>query len=88
MVRTPRRKPVFRRWRPKSWFGLVVSSKTPAPITERLQRAIVTAQKDPAYLEKLVRQGGERPACLVPKLIKTDAAKWSAVIKAAGIKPE
>ena len=31
----------------ESWFGLAVSSKTPAPIVKRLQSAAV-AQKDPA----------------------------------------
>ena len=74
-----------------SWFGLVVSSKTPAPIIERLQHAVVTAQKDPAYLEKLAAQGASAgvpgPASFAA-LIKQDAAKWGAIIKAAGIKPD
>jgi len=75
----------------ESWFGLVVSSRTPAPIVERLRHALSAAQKDQAYLEKLDRQGASAG---VPgpeafgKLIKQDAAKWSAIIKAAGIKPE
>jgi tripartite-type tricarboxylate transporter receptor subunit TctC len=75
----------------ESWFGLVVSSKTPAPIIARLQSAVVAAQQDPAYLEKLAKQGASAG---VPgpesfsALIKKDAAKWGAIIKAAGIKPE
>jgi tripartite-type tricarboxylate transporter receptor subunit TctC len=75
----------------ESWFGLVVSSRTPAPIIARLQSAVVTAQKDPTYLEKLAKQGasaGEPGPEAFARLIKQDAAKWRAIIKAAGIKPE
>ncbi len=75
----------------ESWFGLVVSSKTPQPIIERLQSALATAQKDPAYHEKLAKQGasaGEPGPAALAKLIRDDATKWSQVIKAAGIKPQ
>jgi tripartite-type tricarboxylate transporter receptor subunit TctC len=75
----------------ESWFGLVVSSKAPQPIIERLQSAIVQAQKDPAYLAKLNNQGasaGVPGPQAFAKLIKNDAAKWGAIIKASGIKPE
>jgi tripartite-type tricarboxylate transporter receptor subunit TctC len=75
----------------ESWFGLVTSSKVPKPIIERLQAAVITAQKDSAYHDKLNNQGASAG---VPgpeafgKLIKNDAAKWAAIIKAAGIKPD
>lgn len=75
----------------ESWFGLVVSSKVPQPVIARLQSAIVTAQKDQAYLDKLNNQGasaGEPGPEAFGKLIKKDAAKWAAIIKAAEIKPE
>ena len=75
----------------ESWFGLVVSSKTPQPIIERLQSAIVQAQQDPAYLDKLKNQGasaGTPGPEAFAKLIKNDAVKWAAIIKASGIKPE
>jgi tripartite-type tricarboxylate transporter receptor subunit TctC len=75
----------------ESWFGLVVSSKVPAPIVARLQAAVLTAQKDPAYLESLAKQGasaGEPGPESFAALIKSDAAKWKAVIAAAGIKAE
>jgi tripartite-type tricarboxylate transporter receptor subunit TctC len=75
----------------ESWFGLVVSSRTPAPIIERLQSAVVAAQNDPAYLDKLARQGASAgvpgPEAFAA-LIKKDAAKFGAIIRAAGIKPE
>jgi tripartite-type tricarboxylate transporter receptor subunit TctC len=75
----------------ESWFGLVVSSKTPQPIIERLQSAVVQAQQDPAYLDKLKNQGasaGTPGPESFAKLIKNDAVKWAAIIKASGIKPE
>ena len=75
----------------ESWFGLVVSSKIPKPIIDRLQSAIVTAQKDPTYLDKLAKQGasaGVPGPEAFEKLIKMDSERWAAIIKAAGIKPQ
>jgi tripartite-type tricarboxylate transporter receptor subunit TctC len=74
-----------------SWFGLVVSSRTPAPIITRLQAALAEAQKDTAYQEALAKQGasaGEIGHESFARLIKADAAKWKSVIQAAGIKVE
>jgi tripartite-type tricarboxylate transporter receptor subunit TctC len=72
-----------------SWFGFVASSKTPAPIVKRLQDAMSAAQKDQAYLANLAKVGasfGEPGPTAYGDLIKTDAAKWGAVIREAGIK--
>jgi tripartite-type tricarboxylate transporter receptor subunit TctC len=75
----------------ESWFGLVVSSKVPAPIVKRLQDAVLAAQKDPAYQESLAKQGASAgepgPECFAA-LIKKDAAKWRSIILTAGIKAE
>src|SRR5712691_408242 len=75
----------------ESWFGLVVSAKTPAPIIARLQGAVRAAQRDPGYLESLARQGasaGEPGPASFAELIRKDAGKWKAVIAATGIKIE
>jgi tripartite-type tricarboxylate transporter receptor subunit TctC len=75
----------------ESWFGLVVSAKTPAPIIARLQAAVRAAQRDPTYLESLARQGasaGEPGPASFAALIRKDAGKWKAVIAATGIKIE
>lgn len=72
-----------------SWFGLVVSSKVPAPIVKRLQEAMIAAQKDPKYEASLVKQGatiGKPGPGYYADLIKSDAAKWRGVITAAGIR--
>lgn len=75
----------------ESWFGLVVSSKVPPPVVKRLQDAMLAAQKDPAYLESLAKQGasaGEPGPDSFAALIKKDAAKWRSIIRTAGIKAE
>ena len=75
----------------ESWFGLAVSSKVPAPIVKQLRDALAVAQKDPAYLENLAKQGasaGDPGPEAYHTLIVNDVKKWSAIIKAAGIKAE
>jgi tripartite-type tricarboxylate transporter receptor subunit TctC len=75
----------------ESWYGFVVSAKTPPAIVKRLQDALLKAQQDPAYQEKLAKQGataGELGPEPYAKLIKTDAAKWHDIVTAAGIKLE
>jgi tripartite-type tricarboxylate transporter receptor subunit TctC len=75
----------------ESWFGLVVSTKLPAPIIARLQAAVLAAQSDPAYLESLAKHrasAGEPGAQSFAELIRKDEAKWRSVVVAAGIKPE
>jgi tripartite-type tricarboxylate transporter receptor subunit TctC len=72
-----------------SWFGFVVSSKTPPAIVKRLQDAMTAAQKDPAYVATLAKQGasyGEPGPDAYADLIKSDAVKWKTVIDEAGIK--
>jgi tripartite-type tricarboxylate transporter receptor subunit TctC len=74
----------------ESWFGYVVSTKTPKPVVDKLLSALATAQKDPDYHAKLAKQGasaGDPGPEALAKLIKNDSAKWGAIIKAAGIKP-
>lgn len=72
-----------------SWFGFVVSSKTPPAIAKRLQDAMIAAQKDPTYLAALAKQGasfGEPGPDAYAALIKSDAVKWKAVIVQSGLK--
>ncbi len=72
-----------------SWFGFVVSSKTAPDIVNRLRAAMIAAQKDPAYIAILAKQGasfGDPGPEPYANLIKKDAVKWKAVITEAGIK--
>jgi tripartite-type tricarboxylate transporter receptor subunit TctC len=75
----------------ESWFGYVVSARTPPAAVKRLQDALMTAQADPEYQQKLALQGasaGEPGPKPFAELIRTDAAKWRAVVTSAGIKLE
>jgi tripartite-type tricarboxylate transporter receptor subunit TctC len=75
----------------EGWHGLVVSSQTPAATVQRLRDALQKAQSDPGYQDRLKQQGataGELGPDALAKLIRTDAAKWDAIVKAANIKIE
>ena len=75
----------------ESWYGFVVSAKTPPAIVKRRQQALAAAQIDPSYQDKLARQGasaGDLGPEPYAALIRTDAAKWRAIVTAAGIRLE
>jgi tripartite-type tricarboxylate transporter receptor subunit TctC len=74
-----------------NWQGFIAPSKTPKAIIEKLNAAANEALKDPQLRELMLSQGNEigggTPADFAA-LIKSEAAKWSAVVKAGNIKPE
>ena len=74
-----------------NWNGVVAPRKTPRAIVERLHREIVAIVNDPGVAKRLAAQGlepiGDTPAEF-EKYLKSEAAKWGKVVKAAGIKPE
>ena len=74
-----------------NWQGLIVPKGTPKAIIDQLNAAANEALKDPQLRELMLSQGNEigggSPAEFAA-LIKAEAAKWSAVVKSAKIKPE
>nr|WP_251368714.1 tripartite tricarboxylate transporter substrate binding protein [Polynucleobacter sp. AP-Ainpum-60-G11] len=74
-----------------NWQGFIAPAKTPKPIIDKLNAAANEALKDPQLRELMLSQGNEigggSPADFAA-LIKSEAAKWSAVVKAGNIKPE
>ena len=74
-----------------NWQGLVAPKGTPKAIIDKLNAAANEALKDPQFRELMLSQGNEigggTPADFAA-LIKSEAAKWSAVVKAHNIKPE
>jgi len=74
-----------------NWQGLIVPKGTPKAIIDQLNAAANEALKDPQLREIMLSQGNEigggSPAEFAA-LIKAEAAKWSAVVKSANIKPE
>ena len=74
-----------------NWQGLVAPKGTPKAIIDKLNAAANEALKDPQFRELMLSQGNEigggTPADFAA-LIKSEAAKWSAVVRAHNIKPE
>ncbi|HEX2830856.1 MAG TPA: tripartite tricarboxylate transporter substrate binding protein [Burkholderiales bacterium] len=74
-----------------NWNGVVVPAKTPREIVARLHKEIVAVLNDPATSKRLLSLGlepvGDTPAQFA-QYLRSEAAKWGKVVKAAGIKPE
>ncbi len=74
-----------------SWAGFWVPAATPREIVTRLNADFVRAFSDTAVKERLLGQGAE-VAPGTPEqfgaFVKSEMAKWAAVIKRAGIKPD
>jgi tripartite-type tricarboxylate transporter receptor subunit TctC len=74
-----------------NWQGLIAPKGTPKAVIDKLNAAANEALKDPQLRELMLSQGNEigggSPADF-SALIKSEAAKWSAVVKIANIKPE
>jgi len=73
----------------ENWQGIVAPAKTPRAIVERLNREMVKILAQPALVELFGTQGldpvGNTPAQF-DKLIRAEIEKWTALVKAAGIK--
>jgi tripartite-type tricarboxylate transporter receptor subunit TctC len=74
-----------------NWQGFIAPKGTPKAIIDKLNAAANEALKDPGVREIMLSQGNEigggSPAEFAA-LIKSESAKWSAVVKMANIKPE
>lgn len=73
------------------WLGVFAPAHTPVDVVRRLNDEINKAVKTPAIAQQLVDRG-MTPLTMTPdefaKLFADDVRKWSAVIRAAGIKLE
>jgi tripartite-type tricarboxylate transporter receptor subunit TctC len=72
-----------------AFHGVVAPAGVPNPIVERLHAEIVRAMKSEEVLSRLTAEGAEVVASAPQEFtakIRADVAKWSKVIKAAGIK--
>ena len=74
-----------------NWYGIFVPAKTPKEIVQKLSEAIDKALKAPELIASLTAQGarpGEMGMNQFPGYVKSEVDKWSAVIKAAGVKKD
>jgi tripartite-type tricarboxylate transporter receptor subunit TctC len=74
------------------WFGPVAPAGTPRPVIDRLYAEFVRALKHPAVVDRLTQAGltiapSDSPEAF-GEFIRAEAARWPAIVKAAGLKPE
>jgi tripartite-type tricarboxylate transporter receptor subunit TctC len=74
-----------------SWYGILAPAGTPRPIVDKLNAAIVKIVAMPD-IQKAMIEGGAEPQSSTPdefmERIRADVAKFSRIVKEAGIKAE
>jgi tripartite-type tricarboxylate transporter receptor subunit TctC len=74
-----------------NWYGLLAPAKTPKAIVDRLNAETVKILGSQSIREIYFNQGLE-PTPTTPEAfgayIKSEIAKWSKLVKAAGVKPD
>lgn len=75
----------------KFWVGYSVPAGTPQPVVERLNKEVVIAVNAPEAKKRLAEMGVDpvgNGIADATKLVGDEIERWTAVIKAAGIKPQ
>jgi tripartite-type tricarboxylate transporter receptor subunit TctC len=73
------------------WYGVVAPGGTPAPIVQRLNTELAKIVDMPDIRKSLTDQGADvqgGTAEAFDAFMKRESARWSTVVKQAGIKPE
>ncbi len=79
------------RYETSGWYGLVAPAGTPKPVTGKLQASLHKALNAPEMKERLAAQGIDGIASTPEQLTKhlrEELEKWTAVVKAAGLKAD
>ena len=75
-----------------AWQGLMVPANTPRPVIQRLNAEVLKALQNPDVRQKLALQGVEPLGSTSPEeyavYIKDETARWSKVVKQAGLSLE
>ncbi len=74
-----------------SWTGLFAPSKTPQAIIQRLSKELEKISNDPQVKSTLLKQGSESmymDSVQLGAYLKSDTAKWGALIKSVNMKTE
>ena len=76
-------------FRARAWFGLFAPGGTPREIVVKLNGAVQRIMAEPAFRERFLAPNFFEPMTGTPDefaaLIKQDAARWSVVIRQAGL---
>ena len=74
-----------------NWYGLLAPARTPKPVIDRLNKAMVAALNTPDVAASLKSRGidvAPSSAADFAAFIRSENAKWSAIIKQSGLKGE
>ena len=74
-----------------SWNGISVAVKTPRAIVDKLNATIVRLLAAPDVRERLIKDGAEvvgNTPDEATRFLKAEIARWGAVVRYAGAKPE
>jgi tripartite-type tricarboxylate transporter receptor subunit TctC len=78
-----------------TWTALFAPKGTPKPVIDRLNTAVDQAMKDPAVAKRLdelgadlPKPGEERSPQALARLVSAEVAKWTPLIRAAGVSAE
>ena len=74
-----------------SWSGMSIPKGVPKPVADKLEAAMVQVMQSPAVKQKLESQGfvvPEQGSKHYTAFVKSEAERWTQVIKTAGIKPQ
>jgi tripartite-type tricarboxylate transporter receptor subunit TctC len=76
----------------RSWQGIAVKAGTPKPIVDRLHKAVMAAADTPAFRARAWQLGSEVVVSKSPDAFQqfylSELDRWTAVVKAAGIKTQ
>ena len=73
------------------WFGLFTTAKTPRPVVMKINAAVVEILNRPDVKEAILKQGALVAPATPEELaavVRTELAKWTPIIAAAGIKAD
>jgi tripartite-type tricarboxylate transporter receptor subunit TctC len=74
-----------------TWYGLFAPARLPRELAEKISADTIAALRAPDVQQKLNAQGFDviaSDAAAFAAHLRTELAKWAAVVKAAGLKPE
>jgi tripartite-type tricarboxylate transporter receptor subunit TctC len=74
-----------------NWWGIAVPAGTPQPIVERLDKEVAEILKLPDIVKRFANDGAEPDQLsqeAFRQFVAAETAKWTKVVKQAGIKPQ
>ena len=74
-----------------TWVGIFLPAGTPAPIVQKLYEAVQRVLQNPEVKERLAALAFDliaEPPARTTEFVKTEIAKWGAVVRETGAKPD